>query len=389
MSAYFQMGHDTENLIGETDLDEFKGIILSPVNRTPKELHENVSNFREKGNYEIILDPQLYFPKTERENLATQPYFPSDFETADITSASWWDKIILPLIKFAKQLKVNIIASPVIQPNIWSDEYFATCLRVSDKLVAELKDKKIRVFTTIMLDMKSMSDKTMGFRVASIMSKANSAGYYVILATDIKPRRELPNSKQLANVMKFIRVLKNTKKQILMAYSSSDMVLYKIAGASHCATGKFFNLRRYTQSRWEDASDGGGGQLSYWFEHSLLAFLRQADISKLREEGYETLLKQNYSNNHWANVILKQLKSDPGRAWVGHSWRHYLSWFGKTELFLSHNGTYDLVNGWLKESEKRWNELNDNDVLFEESKNDGSWIRPWRQALVDFNKNRT
>ncbi len=31
MSAYLQMGHDTENLVGEADLEEFRGIILSPV----------------------------------------------------------------------------------------------------------------------------------------------------------------------------------------------------------------------------------------------------------------------------------------------------------------------------------------------------------------------
>ncbi len=35
MSAYLQMGHDTENLVGEADLEEFRGIILSPVNREP------------------------------------------------------------------------------------------------------------------------------------------------------------------------------------------------------------------------------------------------------------------------------------------------------------------------------------------------------------------
>ena len=35
MTAYLQMGHNTENLIGEEDLEEFEGIILSPVNREP------------------------------------------------------------------------------------------------------------------------------------------------------------------------------------------------------------------------------------------------------------------------------------------------------------------------------------------------------------------
>ena len=46
MSAYLQMGHDTENLVGEADLEEFQGLILSPVNREPDKLRENVLVFR-------------------------------------------------------------------------------------------------------------------------------------------------------------------------------------------------------------------------------------------------------------------------------------------------------------------------------------------------------
>ena len=43
MACYFQMGHDTENLVGEEDLDLYAGIILSPVNRNPRELAANIS----------------------------------------------------------------------------------------------------------------------------------------------------------------------------------------------------------------------------------------------------------------------------------------------------------------------------------------------------------
>jgi hypothetical protein len=60
MSAYMQMGHDTENLVGEQDLDEFVGIVLSPVNRDAPTLAENIQIFRARGHYDIVLDPQLY-----------------------------------------------------------------------------------------------------------------------------------------------------------------------------------------------------------------------------------------------------------------------------------------------------------------------------------------
>jgi hypothetical protein len=34
----------------------------------------------------------------------------------------------------------------------------------------------------------------------------------------------------------------------------------------------------------------------------------------------------------------------------------------------------------------RWRQLEENDVLMEERRNDGQWVRNWRQALSDFRK---
>lgn len=54
--------------------------------------------------------------------------------------------------------------------------------------------------------------------------------------------------------------------------------------ATSCATGKFFNLRRFTKSRFEEPA-GGGGQLPYWVEESLFAYLRETDVLRVRDEG--------------------------------------------------------------------------------------------------------
>jgi hypothetical protein len=43
-----------------------------------------------------------------------------------------------------------------------------------------------------------------------------------------------------------------------------------------------------------------------------------------------------------------------------------------------------LVQGWLKNAEENWLALEDQNVLLDEPRNDGSWIRPWRQAINRF-----
>ena len=385
MSAYFQMGHDTENLIGETDLKEFEGIILSPVNRTPEELTQNIPAFREKGNFDIVLDCQLYFPRSSREKLNQHPYFPSDLDTADISSNSWWNNMINRLSDYAAKLGVDGVTSPVIFPRIWNDDYYARCADVCSNLYEKLSKIKINTLATLMVDLKKLADEDYTFRLASIMSNASCAGFYLVFYIDTEPRRELAFSEELFGAMMVIKELKNTGLSVIISFCSSDMILFKAAGADHCASGKFFNLRRFTTSRWEEPSQGGG-VLPYWFEHSLLAFIREADILRLLREGHADLIERTHSRNYWSNRILTQFKKEPGKAWVGLSWRHYLSWFGKTEMEITNGNPIQIVKDWLKIAEKNWLMLEDEEILFEEPRNNGSWMRPWRQAIAKFSK---
>ena len=116
MTAYLQMGHDTENLVAETDLDEFRGIVLSPVNRDSETLAQNIQNFRSRGQFDIVFDPQLYIPTSDRGCLPQQPYFPSDLDTADLSSDAWWTDIAKKLTSCVTNLGVDAVASPVVLP---------------------------------------------------------------------------------------------------------------------------------------------------------------------------------------------------------------------------------------------------------------------------------
>lgn len=385
MPAYFQMGHHAENLVGEKDLTEFKGIVLSPVNRDPSTLEADVSGFRDNGEYDIVLDPQLYFPDSERGYLPEQPYFPADLDSADLSSEAWWNDVGGRLAEFAKKLEVNAVASPVVLPKTWTDEYFANCADISRAMSKELADSDIRVMTTVMVNIAQLTQRDAPLRVASILSESEPQGYYLVLMTDVDPRRELSGAAELLGVMNLVNELEATGQPVLVSHCASDMVLFKAARASSCATGKFFNLRRFTRSRYEEPA-GGGGQLAYWFEHSLLAFLRGPDVLRLNQEGYGHLIGTHASDNHWSKVILEQFKEEPQAAWVKLGWRQYLSWFGKTEATLSSTEPITIVSEWLKTAEENWLALEDDVVLFDEPRNDGKWIRPWRQALAQFSK---
>ncbi|MDQ7792889.1 MAG: hypothetical protein RDU89_00555 [bacterium] len=132
MGAYMQMGHHTENLVGERGLEEFVGIVLSPINREYGSLQGDVQVFRNKGIADIVLDPQLYFPRTERERIRALPYFPDNYDSANSHNLGWWKRINTKLAQCAKDLGVNTVASPAVVPRAWSDGYYAVSVETAN-----------------------------------------------------------------------------------------------------------------------------------------------------------------------------------------------------------------------------------------------------------------
>jgi hypothetical protein len=382
-----QMGHDTENLVGEKGCEDYSGLILSPVNRYPDELNTNVQEFRKKGDFHIVLDPQLYFPRTERQKLLEHPYFPSDLDTADISSFGWWQDIVTNLSGYAASLNCDAICTPVVLPKVFSDEYYSVATEIGRQSAEQAYEYKLTALQSIIVDIQQLTDMNKVMTYASICSNNECVGYYLVLLIDSEPRREYSDADALFGAMCLVRELENTGKPVLVSNCSSDVLLYKAAGASHVATGKFFNLRRFTKSRFDEPSEGGGGQLAYWFENSLLAFLRQADLLRLRNNGYERLLGKLHSDGFWAQKILQQFAQAPDKPWVALGWRQYLSWFSRTEALLDQAVALETARQWTKEAEDAWKELEEDDIFMEERKNDGNWIRSWRQAISSFRKN--
>jgi hypothetical protein len=378
------MGHDSENLVGVEGLSGFEGLILSPVNRSEAELLKRVPEFRQKGKFDIAIDPQLYCPQSDRGQLAKHSYFPKDLDTADLSSDAWWRALIKKLATEARGLKVDAVCSPAVLPKKASPDYYARCGDTYCMLAEELSDTPIRPIMTVCVAMKELAEPSDALRVASIVTGCSPKSSYIVVEADVDPRREIADASNLFSLMVLVSALEKSGCRTLVSHCSSDMIMMKAAGASDCASGKFFNLRRFTRSRFDEEQEGGGGQLPYWFEHGLLGFLREADIARLRRAGFGDFIGIGDSNNPFAVQILEQFSNDPGKAWVALSWRQYLAWFAATEKRLSGPDALGVVSSWLREAEKRWGQMEEKDVLLEETRNDGQWIRPWRQALGDF-----
>src|SRR5579872_2303056 len=282
MSVYHQMGHHSNNLVDLPEMSAFAGAIFSPINAGRDEVKEQIALSRgTRGQFESILDPQLYVPATDRGRLKEWPYYPKDVDTADVTSAAWWSALNEKLASTCTDLDLDGLCSPTVIPKIFDDKYYGRTIQVGSELAARYRNTKTKILQTALVNLPELTSVNRPFELASILSGTKAERLYLIFVGTNEPRRELNQVDELVGAMRLIHALETNDVPVLIGFCSSDVLLWKAAGASCCASGKFFNLRRFTKQRFEEPSATGGGQLPYWFEEALMAFLRQGDLIRV------------------------------------------------------------------------------------------------------------
>jgi len=376
MTSYLQMGHHSENLLGEHALSAYSGAILSPVNYDEGETLAQVARVARSG-FETVFDPQLYYPNSERGKLPDWSYYPSDVDTADMSSWDWWRTVAQQVSDTANKLGVNALATPAIVPRSFTDDYYSLMLAVAQECAARLRSSTVVPVLTVLSRLDDLATAGRGDTIASIVTGGDIERVFLIFLTDVAPRNEIADVEGLKGGMRLIRSLREAGLGVTVGFSSSDVILWRHAGADSCATGKFFNLRRFTRSRFDPPAEGGG-QLPYWFEEGLMAFLRESDVLRVQREG---LLSPASVSNPYATDILKAIGSRPTASWLALSWRFYLYGFADLERRLS-NGQATAAQV-LRSADAIWRQLDTKDVLMEERRNDGAWVRAWRRAVTE------
>lgn len=375
MTAYHQMGHNSRNLLDE--VTGFRGAIVSPINEILSDVAAMVARHRSEA-FEFVFDPQLYFPKrSDRGQLGQWSYFPKDIDTADMSSAAWWDRVLGPIRDTVLELNVDAVCAPaVLNASTFTNGYYESMRLNADRLAPLVHPKGVRVLQTLIVKMADLAEPARSMEIASVASNTKADGIYLVFCSDLKPRDEFRDVDQLKGAMRLINALEEAGLPVIVACASSDVVLWKAAGASAVATGKFANLRRFTVGRFNDQEDGGR-QVAYWMEESLLAFVRQSDIIRLQPHGLA-----GPGTNPFAGQILGQIATEPAEPWVALGWRQYMHWFADIERRLPAGASKELV----RTAESNWALLEENDVFLDEPSNNGKWLRPWLQAIAEFKK---
>jgi len=210
MSTYHQIGHHSKNLIFEPNLSNFQGAILSPVNYSQSEIVELIGKVRDEfDKFDIVFDPQLYYPHSDREILKHWSYFPKDFETVDLTDLKWWHKLVSEISKTISEINPNTICTPVIHPRAFNIDYYSLMNNISCDLCDSLLNTDVRVLQTALISLSDLADFNQVMKIASILTRTTADGVYLIFYSNSNPRRELHDPEELKGGMLLINTLQN------------------------------------------------------------------------------------------------------------------------------------------------------------------------------------
>jgi hypothetical protein len=375
VSSYHQMGHDSWNLIPAENLELFGGLILSPVNDDVEQTSARLEGIANRAALDVVLDPQFYIPRSGRGRLPTWPHFDAGCDTQDLSNTEWWAQRCRSLVNVAEQLDVRSICSPAILPRVHDIQYYEWTMNCADQLVNAVGARSISVLLTAVVSFRDLAAPGASDRITSVLTRSPLERVYLIFYDDLTARQQWTDTDALTGGMMLIRSLEQAGTKVLVGYSGFDMMLWKYAGASDVATGKFFNLRRFGPERW-DETQSEGRVVEYWTEPSLITWLRENDVTLLRRRNPELITTDR---NPFSQEILGALTGNPRGPWRALSWRQYLWWFSNLEAELSQQS--DVAVNILRRADANWAAVETSNLLLFDRTNDGSWIRPWLNAI--------
>lgn len=378
MSAYHQMGHDSWNLVGEASLQNFKGVILSPVNDSPAAMTQKLQQLRQScERLEVILDPQFYEPRIARGHLGTWPYFSEDVDTVNLGDQQWWRERINSLVSIAADIGANAICSPAIMPRIHDDNYYSWAVECANSAYEQASQAKLDVLLTALVRLPELAKAGRPQTIATILTATKISRVYLVFSDDLTPRTQRTDVEGLAGAISLIKLLEEAGTKVLVAFTGLDMLLWKAAGASDVASGKFFNLRRFVPGRFEDDGQDGGRVVPYLTDGRLITWLREDDVKLLDRNNL--IDRDEISSNPYSQKIFEILDEGAGAAWVGHAWRQYLYWFQETEAAIS--GNVNAIKALLRNSDSLWGTIDSSEIYMYDRQNTGAWIRSWLNAI--------
>ena len=243
MDLYLQFGHGmmahTVELISNWGGG---GVILSPRDMTEPQMVRTAEQVKENGGA-VLLDPQCYAYDCDHARLRSHAYW-KIFHTNAAASFQGGPGTAAVLEKLA-ELNRNVGATACILPgpiaSPISDDWFASQESVINEAPDHFRDTSL--FATIAISNASMNDEAQIEAVVERVSKWKVSGLYIVAEHPGDYLVSQPG--WLANRLILVSGLKLLGRQVIVGYSSHQMLCLAAAKADVIASGTWLNVRAF------------------------------------------------------------------------------------------------------------------------------------------------
>lgn len=237
-------------------------VILSPRDLDHKKLLSLSSDINGIADGGVLLDPQLYFPRSQHHRLVTHEYWPEDYETNGFFTGNGRDQMLEALL----ELNQAVGSYAFILPGFLATEINEHWIRTQQEFFRGAKklETEIPLFATIALGADVVRNLGSIQTVLEEYEKIDVAGAYVVAE---HPNREYltedPN--WLTNLTELCAGLKVMGKWVIVGYANHQLLSLGGAAIDAICSGTFMNVRSFTQDRFLEPEEGNKRQRKPWY----------------------------------------------------------------------------------------------------------------------------
>lgn len=329
MSAYFiQHGYGKGSKLDLVHTrDSAQGVILSPGDEGRDAMRATIAGL---GNLTPLLDPQTYVYSipggTARCHEDHGLAFDGLHWAADPRAIS---QIVSAVLQANAELGLDRIIAPSCLQHGFGDVWTPLALQLARATVGAT-DRD--VLASLVIDETSLTNWRDVATWLDIATTLDVSGYYVVINRGPANYLAPWNPDALKNLLRVVYSLTELNRyDVVLGYSDFEGVLALAAGVSTHATGWFYSLRRFTDTKWQPSSGGRAASPRVTSEHLLTPIRAVGEADQIVQSGDQTVIGD-------ANVRTR-LSLDAGSWSLTDSWDQHLQAVGRASSTVAAIGT--------------------------------------------------
>ena len=311
-------------------------VILSPRDLNENQIERLSADIINLGGA-IMLDPQIFDPRSDRIKLTSHTYWPDKYSTANAN----WSHVLRELYNYNQMAQTH----QFILPGLYCDRVNNLFLNWQEDIVSMAQLYKKQKLGTLCLSAETIRFRDQLELLLSKTDEWNLDGYYIIA--------EHPDGDYLvddplwfSNLLMFLAGLKLQNKQVVLGYSNHQMLCMACAGIDAIASGTYMNVRLFTLDKfYEPDPDEIRRKNTWYYCPQALTEVTPEFLDIAFERGIlKSLAPSPDFDNEYANILFAGARPSTTMYNEPLSFRHYLSCLYKQCQFASLPSFVERIN---------------------------------------------